>query len=167
VKVGEKLEVKVLELDVENRRLALGHRQLEDNPWDTFETMFYGGSIHKGTIISKTDKGAQIELPYGVEGFAVAKNIVKQDGTAAEAGEALDFRVLEFNKEERRIVLSHTAVYTVATPGTEAKTAKKGGKKGADEADATPVVINNSPSSNSLGEDGILAALKSKMESGN
>ncbi len=165
-KVGEKLEVKVLELDVENRRLALGHRQLEDNPWDTFETMFYSGSIHKGSIISKTDKGAQIELPYGVEGFAVAKNLVKQDGTSAEAGESLDFRVLEFNKDERRIVLSHTAIFSTAAPATEGKPAKKG-KKGADEADSTPVVINNSPSSNTLDEDGVLAALKSKMEGNN
>lgn len=165
-KVGEKLEVKVLELDIENRRLALGHRQLEDNPWDTFETMFYAGSTHKGTIISKTDKGAQIELPYGIEGFAVAKNLVKADGANAEAGEALDFKVLEFNKEDRRIVLSHTSTFQ-ADAAPAAKPAKKGGKKGADEADnSAPVNISNQPSKNSLDEDGVLAALKSKMESG-
>lgn len=161
-KVGEKLEVKVLELDVENRRLALGHRQLEANPWDTFETIFYAGSTHPGTIISKTEKGAQIELQYGIEGFAVTKNLQKADGTAAEVGEALDFRVLEFNKEERRIALSHTAVHSAST---ETRAPKKTNKKGAaEEVDHGPVVINNAASSNTLGDDDVLAKLKSQME---
>lgn len=111
VKVGDELEVQVLELDVENRRLALGHKQLEENPWDTFETVFTRGSIHKCTIISKNDKGAVLELPYGIEGFATTKNLVKEDGSSASVGETLDFRVLEFSKDDKRIVLSHTASY--------------------------------------------------------
>ena len=111
VKVGDELEVKVLELDVDNRRLALGHKQLEENPWDTFQDLFPIGSVHKGTIINKTDKGAYIELPYGIEGFASQKNLVKEDGSDPEQGESLDFRVVEFSKDDKRIVLSHVAVY--------------------------------------------------------
>ncbi len=112
VKVGEELEVQVLELDVENRRLALGHKQLEENPWNTFEDIFPVGSVHKGTIINKIDKGALVELPYGIEGFASHKHLVKEDSTEPEVGEALDFKVVEFNKEDRRIVLSHSNVYS-------------------------------------------------------
>jgi small subunit ribosomal protein S1 len=112
VKVGDELEVQVLELDVDNRRLALGHKQLEENPWDTFESVFTKGSIHKCTVISKNDKGAVLELPYGIEGFATAKNLVKEDGSVAEVGETLEFMVLEFSKDDKRIVLSHTAIFT-------------------------------------------------------
>ncbi len=111
VKVGEDLEVKVLELDVDSRRLALGHKQMEENPWDTFQDLFPIGSVHKGTITSKTDKGATIELPYGIEGFANNKQLLKEDDTNPEQGEALDFRVVEFSKDDRRIVLSHLATY--------------------------------------------------------
>ncbi|KXK24491.1 MAG: 30S ribosomal protein S1 [Bacteroidetes bacterium OLB12] len=111
-KVGETLEVQVLELDATNRRLALSHKHLEENPWDTFETIFTVGSVHKCTIISKTDKGAVLELPYGIEGFCSAKNLVKQDESKVEAGEAYDFKVLEFSKEERRIVLSLKATWS-------------------------------------------------------
>ncbi|MCS6833288.1 MAG: 30S ribosomal protein S1, partial [Flammeovirgaceae bacterium] len=98
VKVGDELEVKVLELDLENRRLALGHKQLEENPWDTFETIFTEGSVHQCTIQAKTDKGAVLELPYGVEGFCNTKNLVKADGSQPEVGETLDFKVIEFVK---------------------------------------------------------------------
>ena len=111
VKVGDELEVKVLELDVDNRRLALGHKQLEENPWDTFQNLFPIGSVHKGTIVNKTDKGAYVELPYGIEGFASQRNLAKEDGSDPEQGEALDFRVVEFSKDDKRIVLSHVAVY--------------------------------------------------------
>ncbi|MEQ9443473.1 MAG: 30S ribosomal protein S1 [Cyclobacteriaceae bacterium] len=111
VKVGDDLEVKVLELDVANRRLALGHKQLEENPWDTFEGLFPIGSIHKGTITNKIDKGALVELSYGIEGFAGAKHLTKEDGSEPEAGESLDFRVVDFSKDDKRIVLSHTAVF--------------------------------------------------------
>jgi small subunit ribosomal protein S1 len=111
VKVGDRLDVVVMELDVANRRLALGHKQLEENPWDTFQTVFTPGSVHKATITEKTDRGAVLELPYGIEGFAYPKSLVKEDGSTAESGESLDFRVTEFSKDDRRIVLSHTAAY--------------------------------------------------------
>jgi small subunit ribosomal protein S1 len=111
VKVGEKLEVKVLELDIEQRRIALGHKQLEENPWDTFETIFTIGSVHKATVIGKTEKGATLELPYGVEGVVMPKHLFKADNSKVENGESLDFKVLEFSKEEKRIVLSHTATF--------------------------------------------------------
>jgi len=112
VKVGDELDVKVLELDIENRRLALGHKQLEENPWDTFETIFTEGSVHKCTIQAKTDKGAVLELPYGIEGFCNTKNLVKADGSQPEVGESLDFKVVEFVKAEKKITLSHLATYT-------------------------------------------------------
>ncbi|MGB3468073.1 MAG: 30S ribosomal protein S1 [Cyclobacteriaceae bacterium] len=111
VKVNDELEVKVLELDVDNRRLALGHKQLEENPWDTFETVFTRGSTHKCTVISKNDKGAILELPYGIEGFCSVKNLKKEDGAVANVGESLDFVVLEFSKDDKRIILSHVATY--------------------------------------------------------
>ncbi|MFP4093674.1 MAG: 30S ribosomal protein S1 [Cyclobacteriaceae bacterium] len=111
-KVGEELEVQVLELDVDNRRLALGHKQLEENPWDTFEDIFPVGSVHKGTLINKVDKGALVELPYGIEGFASHKHLKKEDGSEPELGETLDFKVVEFSKDDRRIVLSHINVYS-------------------------------------------------------
>jgi small subunit ribosomal protein S1 len=112
VKVGDELEVKVLELDIENRRLALGHKQLEENPWDTFETIFTEGSVHKCTIQTKNDKGAVLELPYGIEGFCNTKNLVKADGSQPEVGETLDFKVVEFVKADKKITLSHLATYT-------------------------------------------------------
>ncbi len=111
IKIGEKLDVQVLELDTEQRRLALGHKQLEENPWDTFETLFTVGSTHKATILSKNDKGALLELPYGIEGFATTKHLTKEDGTKAEVSEMLDFKVLEFTKEDKRIILSHTNTF--------------------------------------------------------
>ncbi len=111
IKVGEKLDVTVLELDTENRRLALGHKQLEENPWDTFETVFGIGSVHKSTVVSKSDKIATLELPYGIEGFAPIKHLAKENGQLAEVGEALDFKVIEFAKDDRKIMLSHSKVW--------------------------------------------------------
>ncbi len=154
-KVGEELEVMVLELDVENRRLALGHKQLEENPWDTFESIFTKGSVHKCSILSKTDKGAVLELPYGIEGFATAKNLVKADGSNAEIGESLDFRVLEFSKEDKRIVLSHTATHSEkeAGEGRRKKQKKSGGVKLAADVER-----------DTLGDLEALSGLKEKME---
>ncbi|SHO65314.1 30S ribosomal protein S1 [Algoriphagus zhangzhouensis] len=153
VKVGDELEVAVLELDVENRRLALGHKQLEENPWDTFESVFPVGSVHKCTVVSKNDKGAVLELPYGLEGFATSKNLEKEDGSQVEVGESLDFKVAEFSKDDKRIVMSHTAMFR-----EEIKPAKKAVKKKEDAAD-------NSPAEKStLGDLDALAELKEKME---
>ncbi len=156
VKVGEELEVVVLELDVDNRRLALGHKQLEENPWETFETVFTRGSVHKCTIISKNDKGAVLELPYGIEGIATSKNLVKEDGNSANVGETLDFKVMEFSKNEKRIVLSHTATYKEEKP----KPAKK--KSGGTRSQVTK--INKEVERDTLGDLEALSALKEQME---
>ena len=160
VKVGEDLEVIVLELDVENRRLALGHKQLEQNPWDTFETVFAIGSTHRCTIISKNDKGGILELPYGLEGFCSIKNLVKEDGSFAEAGEALDFRVTEFHKEEKRIILSHT-VGSEDEVVAEEKSKKKEGAKKAKAGEKAAKAVDSSAST--LGDLDVLSALKEKM----
>ncbi|MDG1278410.1 MAG: 30S ribosomal protein S1 [Algoriphagus sp.] len=158
VKVGDELEVAVLELDVDNRRLALGHKQLEENPWDTFESVFPVGSVHKCTVNSKNDKGAVLELPYGLEGFATIKNLEKEDGSQVEVGESLDFKVTEFSKDDKRIVLSHTAMFK-----EDAKPAKKAPKKKEDSSDSGS--SSSAPAEKStLGDLDALAELKEKME---
>lgn len=108
--IGADIEVQVLEIDKENRRLSLGHKQLEENPWDVFETVFTVGSVHEGTIIEMLDKGAVVALPYGVEGFATPKHLVKEDGSQAQLDEKLSFKVIEFNKDAKRIILSHSRI---------------------------------------------------------
>ncbi|WP_114747804.1 30S ribosomal protein S1 [Pleomorphovibrio marinus] len=154
VKVSDELDVVVLELDLDNRRLALGHKQLEENPWDTFESVFPVGSLHKCSIISKNDKGAVLELPYGLEGFATTKNLEKEDGSQAEAGESLDFRVVEFSKDDKRIVLSHTASFKEeAMPKSKKSGTKK--KTGAPDAPGEK---------STLGDLDALSALKEKMD---
>lgn len=159
VKVGDELDVVVLELDVENRRLALGHKQLEENPWDTFETVFPVGSVHKCTVNSKNDKGAVLELPYGLEGFATSKNLEKEDGSQVEVGESLDFKVTEFSKDDKRIVLSHTATFK-----EEAKAAAA--PKKAKKAAAAPAEAPAAAEKSTLGDIDALAELKEKMEGG-
>ncbi len=155
VKVGEELEVVVLELDTENRRLALGHKQLEANPWDTFETLFEVGSVHRCTIVSKGDKVAVLELPYGIEGIAVLKNLVKEDGSAAEVGESLDFAVLEFSKDEKKIVLSHTKAWQ--SPATEEKKDKPARK-------ASKAESSKDADKSTFGDIDVLSALKEQFE---
>ena len=110
-KIGEEIDVIVLEVDVENRRLSLGHKQLEENPWDVFESIFTINSIHKGTIISTNDKGGVVSLPYGVEGFVPNRHLAKEDGTNARADESLDFKVIEFSKDNKKIILSHSKTF--------------------------------------------------------
>ena len=158
VKVGDELEVQVLELDVENRRLALGHKQLEENPWDTFETVFTRGSVHKCTVISKNDKGAVLELPYGLEGIATIRNLEKEDGSSANVGETLEFKVTEFSKEDKRIVLSHTAMFREEKPKAPKK--KAGGTRSA------VTKINKDIQKDTLGDLEALSALKEQMEGG-
>jgi small subunit ribosomal protein S1 len=160
VKVGDELDVAVLELDVDNRRLALGHKQLEENPWDTFETVFPVGSDHKCTVVSKNDKGAVLELPYGLEGFATSKNLEKEDGSSVEVGEALDFRVTEFSKDDKRIVLSHTATFK-----EEAKAAPAA-KKVVKKAAPAPADTTATAEKSTLGDIDALAQLKEQMEGG-
>jgi len=160
-KVGEFLEVKVLELDATNRRLALSHKHMEENPWDTFETIFTTGSVHKGTVVNKNDKGMVIELQYGIEGFCTIKNITKQDAGKTEIGEALDFKVLEFSKEDRRIGLSHRAMWSAdeekpaAAPAAARKKTESKGKSISN--------INQQSEKSTLGDLEALSALKEKM----
>lgn len=161
VKVNEPLEVMVLELDIENRRLALGHKQLEENPWDTFETIFYVGSTHKGTILSKNDKVAIIELPYGIEGISTLKNISKADGTHSEVGESIDFKVVEFVKEDKKIVVSHAATYATDEPVEKKPKAASTKKKG---KETEGVEISNSAATSTLGDLEALSALKEQMD---
>ncbi len=161
VKVNEELEVVVLELDVENRRLALGHKQLEENPWDTFETVFTVGSKHKCTVLNKSEKGAVIELPYGIEGFVATKHLKKADDSMAEVGESLEFKVLEFSKDDKRIVLSHLHVHSDAEDMPAKKSApaaSKGGKK------KSAPKQQQQGSSSTLGDLDALSALKEQME---
>lgn len=162
VKVSETMEVQVLELDATNRRLALSHKHLEENPWDTFETIFTIGSVHKCTVTSKNDKGVLLELPYGIEGFCSAKNIAKEDNGKTEVGESLDFKVTEFSKDDRRIVLSHKAMWSAEED--KAPAAKKGGAK-APSKDAQPSVksINQASEKSTLGDIDALSALRDKM----
>ena len=164
VKVGDSLDVVVIELDADNRRLALGHKQLEENPWDTFESVFTLGSTHKATIISKNDKFGVLELPYGIEGLAPLKQLTKADESVAEVGEALDFVVTEFHKEDRKIILSHTRTFTAATPeevAADAAAAKPEKKKAAKSADK-PATVTAEKST--MGDIGALSALKEQME---
>ncbi len=163
IKVGEKLDVVVLELDAENRKLALGHKQLEENPWNTFETIFAIGSIHKGTVVSKNDKGVMVELQYGIEGFCASKNLVKEDGKLAEQGENLDFRVLEFSKDERKIALTHSRLNE--TPVAEEKKEKKAATGGSKQK--TVKEVNKEVEKSTLGDISALSDLKDKMNDKN
>jgi small subunit ribosomal protein S1 len=161
VKVGDTMEVQVLELDAANRRLALSHKHLEENPWDTFETVFTVGSVHKATIINKNDKGAILELPYGIEGFVSAKNLQKEDGSKTEVGDSLDFKVLEFSKDDRRISLSHKATWSV-----EEEVAAAVRKKAPVQKGKTIQNINQQSEKSTLGDIEALSAQKEKMSGG-
>lgn len=168
-KVGDVIEAVVLELDKENRRLSLGHKQLEQNPWDVFEGIFETGSIHEGTIINVNDKAATVSLPYGVEGYASIKSLKKEDGSQAKVEEKLNFMVLEFNKDAKRITVSHTRTYSdVVEESEKKKSATGGGKKPAANAgnSQSKMVkqINDGNEKATLGQLDELAKLKEQME---
>ena len=160
--IGADIEVEVLAIDKENRRLSLGHKQLEENPWEVFENIFTVGSIHEGTIVEMLDKGAIIALPYGVEGFATPKHLVKQDGTQAQVDEKLNFKVIEFNKDGKRIFLSHSRIFE--DEARAEKNAERRAKRAARPAKqeeaplATPAIEKTT-----LGDIEALAALKEKL----
>ena len=158
---GADIDVVVLEIDKENRRLSLGHKQLEDNPWDTYETIYTPGSVHTGKITEMMDKGAVITLNEGGEGFATPKHLVKADGTQAQTGEELEFKVIEFVKETKRIILSHSRTFEEAKE--EAK--KAAPRKAAPKKEAAPS-IQNVAASTTLGDFDALAELKAKLEKG-
>lgn len=166
-KVGEELEVVVLEIDKENRRLSLGHKQLEENPWEVFSTIFTEGSVHQGTVTSFVDKGAIVSLPYGVEGFAPMKHLVKEDKTTAKVEETLDFKVIEFSKENKKIVVSHTKLHDDAVAIAKSDNEDAGDAKATKDAKPKKVAnkkaVDNSEKS-TLGDFDVLANLKSKME---
>ncbi len=158
--ISETIEVVVLDIDKDNRRLSLGHKQLEENPWDVFETIFTSDSIHEGTVVDLMDKGAVIALPYGVEGFATPRHLVKEDGTSVKQDEKLDFKVIEFNKSAKRIIVSHSRIYEDvkraednAKRKTHSRSNKRVMKSVADNVEKT-----------TLGDISELAALKSQME---
>ena len=167
-KIGEDIEVVVLEIDKENRRLSLGHKQLEENPWDVFETVFTVDSVHEGTITELLDRGAVIQLEYGVEGFATPKHLVKEDGSQAQLGEKLPFKVIEFNKDSKRIILSHSRIYEdeARREAREARKAERAATKRPAKAREEQPVIQNQAASTTLGDIDALAALKAKMEQG-
>ena len=159
--VGNDIEVEVLAIDKENRRLSLGHKQLEENPWDVFETIFTVGSVHEGTIVELLDKGAVVALPYGVEGFATPKHLVKEDGTTATVDEKLPFKVIEFNKETKRIILSHSRIFedeARAEARAERKPKRQTRKAEAEAPAAAPAIEKAT-----LGDLEALAALKEKL----
>jgi len=158
--VGEKLEVIVLEVDQDNRRLSLGHKQLEENPWDVFESVFTIGSVHEGTVTAYVDKGATVALAYGIEGYVSQRNLVKEDGTTAKPEEKLEFKVLEFNKTTKRIVLSHSKIFEDVK--------KEEPKEKDSEGDSTQKAVKKLKANlekTTLGDISELAALKSEMES--
>ncbi|SJL24700.1 30S ribosomal protein S1 [Porphyromonas gingivalis] len=164
--VGADIEVQVIEIDKENRRLSLGHKQLEENPWDVFETVFTVGSIHEGTVIEVMDKGAVVSLPYGVEGFATPKHMVKEDGSQAVLEEKLPFKVIEFNKDAKRIIVSHSRVFedeqkmAQREANAERKAEAKAAQKEAAAEAANPAQAVEKATLGDLGE---LAALKEKL----
>jgi len=173
-KVGEGMDVIVLEIDRENRRISLGHKQLEENPWDVFESTFADGSIHSGTIIEMKDKSGIVSLPYGVEGICPAKHLKKEDGQNAKVEETLDFKVIEFNKELKKIVVSHTRTFeegedrpsSSAKPSAAAKTAKAPKKAAISSTDQAVKAVNENTEKSTLGDFDALAELKEKMEKG-
>ncbi len=158
--VGEEIEVVVLDIDKENRRLSLGHKQLEENPWDVFETIFTTDSIHEGTVVELMDKGAVIALPYGVEGFATPRHLVKEDGSQAKQDEKLDFKVIEFNKSAKRIIVSHSRVFEDAKRAED--TAKR--KSQTRTTKKSVRTVNENVEKTTLGDISDLAALKTQME---
>ncbi|RIJ45860.1 30S ribosomal protein S1 [Maribellus luteus] len=158
--IAEPIEVVVLDIDKENRRLSLGHKQLEENPWDVFETIFTPDSIHEGTVVELMDKGAVIALPYGVEGFATPRHLVKEDGSSVKQDEKLDFKVIEFNKSAKRIIVSHSRIFEdvkraeeTESRKTQSRSNKRAMKSVSDNIEKT-----------TLGDISELAALKTQME---
>jgi len=160
--IGAEIEVIVLDIDKENRRLSLGHKQLEENPWDVFETIFSVDSVHEGTIIELFDKGATVALPYGVEGFATPRHLVKEDGTQAVIEEKLEFKVIEFSKAAKRIILSHSRVFEDEKKAEE--TAKRKVRTKPEASKAVKPVKETVSEKTTLGDISELAALRTQME---
>ena len=165
-KVGENIECVVLDIDNENRKLSLGHKQIEEDPWDTFESVFPEGSLHEATVLSKEEKGAIVLLPYGLEGFAPTRHLKKEDGSEPKVDDKLEFKVIEFNRNDKRIILSHTAIHNESIQD-EKIDKKKSGKKSSGGGKTSDAVkkIQNSQESATLGDLDVLSKLKKEMES--
>ena len=163
--IGANIDVQVLEIDKENRRLSLGHKQLEENPWDVFQTIFTVGSVHEGTIIEMLDKGAVIALPYGVEGFATPKHLTKEDGTTAKVDEKLNFKVIEFNKDNKRIILSHSRIFEDEAKAEKAPAAEQPRKAKRARKEEAPM-LSTPIEKTTLGDIEALAALKEQLSKG-
>jgi small subunit ribosomal protein S1 len=162
-KIGEEINVVVLEVDVENRRLSLGHKQLEENPWDVFESVFTIDSIHKGTVVSIAEKGVVVALPYGVEGFAPLRHIQKEDGTNAKVEEVIDFKVIEFSKENKKIIVSHSKIWQDVVSAEKNKENEESKAKEKNTKKAVKKLKDNLERS-TLGDIDVLANLKDKMD---
>ena len=165
-KIGDKIEVVVLEVDVENRRLSLGHKQLEENPWDVFESIFLVNSVHKGTVTNITDKGAVVALPYGVEGFAPTRHLEKEDKTKVRIDETLDFKVIEFSKESKKIIVSHYRTFQDAIAEEKAANEEAESKREKNTKKAVKK-LNDTLERTTLGDIDALANLKEEMEKNN
>lgn len=161
--IGANIEVVVLEIDKENRRLSLGHKQLEENPWEVFESVFMVDSVHEGIIIEMMEKGAVVSLPYGVEGFATPKHLIKEDGTQAQVDEKLAFKVIEFNKNAKRIILSHSRIHEDEAKAEARAASKKAGAEKKAEAQQIEAV-SQKVEKTTLGDIDALAALKEEMD---
>jgi small subunit ribosomal protein S1 len=163
-KVGQEIDVMILSIDKENRKLQLGHKQLEEDPWNALEQSFAIGSIHEGHVIKKDDKGALVQLPYGIEGFAPARHLNKEDGKTVVADETIPFMVIEFDRNEKRVVLSHTRIWELVK--AEEKDAER--KEKSAEAARTKKAVKDVQSKvekTTLGDLGVLADLKKKLDS--
>ena len=162
-KIGEDIEVVVLDVDEENRRLSLGHKQLEENPWDVFETVFTTESVHPGTVISMNDKGAIVSLPYGVEGFAPARHLRKEDGSHIKGDETIDFKVIEFSKDSKKIILSHTRIFE-EDPRAAKMRESRAHAQTAKSTQRNVKKVNEKLEKTTLGDLDVLANLKSEIE---
>ncbi len=164
-KIGADLDVVVLEIDLENKKIVLGHKQLEEDPWDTFETVFPVGSIHEATVIKREDKGAIVQLPYGIEAFAPTRHIKKEDGALADVEETLQFKVLEFSRDDKRIIVSHTRINEDVEFEGKRKMAKEKQNQ-ARKSNKAMKDLNSRVEKTTLGELDVLSQLKAKMEAG-
>ena len=161
--ISEDIDVVVLEIDKENRRVSLGHKQLEENPWDVFESVFVEDSVHQGTVVTATEKGVVVSLPYGVEGFVPIRHAQKEDGGTAKVDEVLDFKVLEFSKDSKKIILSHSKIFRDVENAEKNKDrAEKQSKNKA--TNKAMKKINENVEKTTLGDLEGLANLKSDME---
>jgi small subunit ribosomal protein S1 len=162
-KTGDKLDVVVLEVDAENRRLSLGHKQLEDNPWDVFESVFTLGSVHEGTVLKMADKGAIVALPYGIEGFVPGKHMMKEDGKPLKVDDKVSFKVIEFNKDSKRIVVSHSRIHE-DKKDSEKSAETRAKSREHEDTSKTVKRMKESAERTTLGDLSALSNLKSEMD---